>query len=133
MVGDLARRLAIANDGRVDALSGSGIVLIDEIELHLHPAWQRDILPRLMATFPNVQFFVTTHSPLVLAQLNTALFKQSCVEMHEERAIDVFSVKDGHVETMLDAETGLLVSGDMDDIANEIDAEFEAAISEGCR
>ena len=133
MVGDLARRLAIANDGRADALSGSGIALIDEIELHLHPAWQRDILPRLMDTFPNVQFFITTHSPLVLAQLNTALFRQSCVNKPMEKAIEVFSLKDGHVKSMLDAETGLLVSGEMDDIANEIDAEFEKAISGGCR
>ena len=133
MIGDLARRLAIANNGNPEALSGSGIVLIDEIELHLHPAWQRDILPRLMATFPNVQFIVTTHSALVLAQLNTALFNQSCDKKHGERAIDVFSVKDGHVESMLDAETGLLVSGDMDEIANEIDAEFETVIGGGCR
>lgn len=133
MVGDLARRLAIANGGRADALSGSGIVLIDEIELHLHPAWQYEILPRLIATFPNVQFFITTYSPLVLARLNTALFKQSCGNMSMGKAIDVFSVKDGYVESMLDAETGLLVSGDMDEVANRIDAEFEEAISGGCR
>ena len=132
MIGDLARRLAMANKGRSNVLDGSGIVLIDEIELHLHPEWQRNILPRLMATFPNVQFIITTHSPLVLAQLNTALFRQTCDKGLGEKEIDVFSVKNGCVESMLDAETGLLMSGDMDEIANEVDAEFENAINGGC-
>jgi len=70
MVGDLARRLAIANpDPSKNALEGKGIILIDEIELHLHPKWQRDIIPRLTSTFPNCQFIVTTHSPQVLSNV----------------------------------------------------------------
>ncbi|MCK4659609.1 MAG: AAA family ATPase [Phycisphaerae bacterium] len=69
MVGDMARRLAIANPGREDALNGSGIVLIDEIDLHLHPAWQRSIIPSLTKTFPNCQFVVSTHSPQVLSHV----------------------------------------------------------------
>ena len=43
-----------------------GIVCIDEIELHLHPAWQKKILKTLMDTFPACQFIVTTHSPQVI-------------------------------------------------------------------
>ncbi|MBC8066861.1 MAG: AAA family ATPase [Deltaproteobacteria bacterium] len=66
MTGDIARRLAIANPEVVDPLAGEGIVMIDEIELHLHPKWQAEVLDRLLATFPNLQFIVTTHSPLVL-------------------------------------------------------------------
>jgi predicted ATP-binding protein involved in virulence len=69
MVGDLARRLAIANPSLSDPLQGSGVVLIDEIELHLHPKWQREIIPALTRTFPNCQFIVTTHSPQVLSQV----------------------------------------------------------------
>ncbi|XZF61301.1 MAG: AAA family ATPase [Gloeotrichia echinulata DVL01] len=69
MVGDLARRLAIANPGLPDALQGSGVVLIDEIELHLHPKWQREIIPALTRTFPNCQFIVTTHSPQVISHV----------------------------------------------------------------
>jgi predicted ATP-binding protein involved in virulence len=69
MVGDLARRLAIANPGLPDPLQGSGVVLIDEIELHLHPKWQREIIPALTRTFPNCQFIVTTHSPQVISQV----------------------------------------------------------------
>jgi predicted ATP-binding protein involved in virulence len=68
MIADIARRLAIANtDG--DPLEGRGIVMIDEIELHLHPKWQAQILDRLLGVFPNLQFIVTTHSPLVLTDV----------------------------------------------------------------
>ena len=69
MVGDLAKRLAIANPSLPDPLQGSGVVLIDEIELHLHPKWQREIIPALTITFPNCQFIVTTHSPQVISQV----------------------------------------------------------------
>ncbi|MEB3311766.1 MAG: AAA family ATPase [Snowella sp.] len=70
LVTDLARRLAIANPGLgEDALKGAGIVLIDEIDLHLHPQWQRRVLPALTKTFPNCQFIVTTHSPQVLSEV----------------------------------------------------------------
>ncbi len=70
MIADIARRLAIANPAFPNnALEGEGIILIDEIELHLHPKWQRDIIPRLTSTFPNCQFIVTTHSPQVLSNV----------------------------------------------------------------
>ena len=69
MVGDLARRLAIANPGLENPLDGFGVVLIDEIELHLHPKWQREIIPALTRTFPKCQFIVTTHSPQVISQV----------------------------------------------------------------
>jgi len=53
-----------------DVLSNPGIVLINGIEMHLHPNWQRKILPALTKTFPNVQFIVTTHSPQVVSSLD---------------------------------------------------------------
>lgn len=67
LVGDIARRLAISHPNLADPLQGRGIVLIDEVELHLHPQWQRALLPGLERTFPNLQFVVTTHSPQVLS------------------------------------------------------------------
>ncbi|MBV6628075.1 MAG: AAA family ATPase [Rivularia sp. (in: Bacteria)] len=70
LVTDLARRLAIANPKSPDASAGEGIVLIDEIDLHLHPQWQRSVIPSLTKTFPNCQFIVTTHSPQVLSEVN---------------------------------------------------------------
>ena len=69
MVGDLARRMAIANPARSNPLEGEGIVLIDEIDLHLHPLWQQKIIPGLQKTFPNCQFIVSTHSPHVITHV----------------------------------------------------------------
>jgi predicted ATP-binding protein involved in virulence len=68
MVMDIAIRMVEANpDAGVEALQASGIVLIDEIELHLHPSWQQRIIGDLRKTFPKVQFICTTHSPQVLS------------------------------------------------------------------
>lgn len=69
MIGDLARRLALANPSLSNPLEGNGIVLIDEVELHLHPTWQARIVPTLRDTFPNIQFIITTHSPKVLGEV----------------------------------------------------------------
>lgn len=69
MVCDIARRLAIANEHSKGTSLNDGIVLIDEIELHLHPRWQRQIIPALRNTFPNIQFIITTHSPQVLSEI----------------------------------------------------------------
>jgi predicted ATP-binding protein involved in virulence len=69
IVFDLTRRLAIANPESTNPIAeGSAIVLIDEIELHLHPTWQRQVLRRFTSTFKNCQFIVTTHSPQVIGQ-----------------------------------------------------------------
>ena len=69
MIGDLARRMAIANPDSTKPLLGSGIVLIDEIDLHLHPRWQRIIVHKLLAIFPNCQFIISTHSPHVITHV----------------------------------------------------------------
>jgi predicted ATP-binding protein involved in virulence len=69
MVGDIARRLSIANPGLDDPLQGEGVILIDELELHLHPKWQRGIIPKLTETFPNCQFIVATHSPQIVSDV----------------------------------------------------------------
>lgn len=73
LIGDLARRLALANPHISNPLEGKGIVLIDEIELHMHPTWQRRIIPILKDTFPNIQFIITTHSPQVLGELDDSV------------------------------------------------------------
>ena len=69
MVGDIARRMAIANPLRDNPLDGDGIILIDEVDLHLHPRWQQMMIPRLLETFPNCQFLISTHSPHVLTHI----------------------------------------------------------------
>ena len=67
---DLTRRLAQANPNFTDPASeAEAVVLIDEIDLHLHPKWQRQIIPNLTEAFPRCQFIATTHSPFVIQAL----------------------------------------------------------------
>jgi len=73
LVGDIARRLAMMNPKLDNPLHGKGIILIDEIDMHLHPQWQRSIIQRLQTTFPNCQFILTTHSPLVISDTQNIL------------------------------------------------------------
>lgn len=65
-VADLLGHAFLDAGGVVDPKGLEGIVLLDEIDLHLHPTWQRRIVPILRSIFPRLQFIVTTHSPLVL-------------------------------------------------------------------
>ncbi|NUT78777.1 AAA family ATPase [Pseudomonas sp. C1C7] len=73
LVGDIARRLAMMNQSLDNPLEGDGIVLIDEVDLHLHPKWQRSLIRQLSETFPNCQFVLTTHSPLVISDAKDVL------------------------------------------------------------
>lgn len=91
MVADIARRLAIANPGAADALGCEAVVLIDEVELHLHPAWQRAVPRALRRVFPGVQFVLTTHSPQVIGEVPAR-----CVRL----------LRDGHIEPVSSATWG---------------------------
>jgi predicted ATP-binding protein involved in virulence len=67
---DIAKRLAQANPGLDNPLQqGDGVILIDELDLHLHPQWQRTIVNNLTRTFPNCQFIATTHSPQIIGEV----------------------------------------------------------------
>ncbi len=63
---DLAVRMMTAYPESTDPLSEPAVCLVDEIDLHLHPRWQRELLQKLSARFPNVQFVATAHSPLIV-------------------------------------------------------------------
>ena len=70
LVLDIARRLSQANPSLDDPLrNGEAIVLIDELDLHLHPKWQRTIVDHLTGVFPRCQFIATTHSPQLVASV----------------------------------------------------------------
>lgn len=73
LVGDIARRLAMMNPGLENPLKGAGVIMIDEVDLHLHPQWQRTLIHQLTETFPNCQFILTTHSPLVISDTKDVL------------------------------------------------------------
>jgi len=59
---------AVSPKGKLAALAG--VVIIDDIDVHLHPGWQREIVPKLASTFPKLQFIITTHSPLVVGTVH---------------------------------------------------------------
>ncbi len=68
MVFDIAYRMAVLNPFMKESIAmTSGIVLIDEIDMHLHPKWQWNIINALQKVFPNVQFIAATHSPILFA------------------------------------------------------------------
>ena len=71
MVADIAYRMATLNPQlEADVIKQTeGIVLIDEIDLHLHPKWQREVVGRLLNTFPKVQFVASSHSPFIIQSL----------------------------------------------------------------
>lgn len=69
LAADIAYRMALLNPHLKERIcETNGIVLIDEIDLHLHPKWQREIVGKLKAAFPNIQFFATTHSPQIIGE-----------------------------------------------------------------
>ena len=80
LAGDLARRMAQGNPHLANPLHSEAVILVDEVDLHLHPSWQQRILRDMTRTFPNAQFIVSTHSPQVL----TTVKPEQIVELHRE-------------------------------------------------
>lgn len=102
LVVDLARRMAQANPHLgANAIDAAGIVLIDEVDLHLHPRWQQRVLPDLTRAFPNIQFIVSTHSPQVL----TTVRPEQIVRLDHQRG----QVIAESAESSLGAESGRLL------------------------
>lgn len=90
MAADIAYRIAILNPQMLAACvkDTPGIVLIDEIDMHLHPAWQKNIIRNLRNTFPHVQFILTTHAPSVLANVH-----RENIRILQENRADIPAVK----------------------------------------
>lgn len=68
-IGDLLRHLSEVTPKHEDPGNVAGVVLVDEVDLHLHPRWQRQLLEGLARTFPRLQFIVTSHSPILAGSL----------------------------------------------------------------
>ncbi len=116
LIGDLVRRATYLNPDFGDKVLEltNGVVLIDELDLHLHPKWQRRIIHDLKRTFPAIQFITTTHSPQLIGEART----------HEVRVLE-----DGKVYTPAHS-FGLDSSRVLGEIqgATERDPEIEARI-----
>jgi len=127
MVGDLARKMAIANPVRDNPLEGEGIILIDEIDLHLHPKWQRMVIPKLTAIFPNCQFIISTHSPHVITHVQPEclyLLEQTSAGMMAQRPRESYGKNtDRILEDLMGLETTRpdKVSLELDRLYEEID------------
>ena len=67
LIADIAMRMAVANPMMNNPLESNAIVLIDELDLHLHPDWQTAIADRLPRIFVNAQFIISSHSPTIMA------------------------------------------------------------------
>jgi len=89
MVMDIAARMAEANPHMSNPLDSEAIVMIDEVDLHLHPRWQQRILIDLQRTFANAQFIVTTHSPQVLTTVEAKHIQAIVLEDGEPKKKEV--------------------------------------------
>lgn len=100
LVANIAYNLSISKDftNDDDFLKSPGVVIIDEIETHLHPKWQREIVPILTKIFPNIQYFIATHSPQVV----------SSVQSESIFICDNFNVESVHFKTFGEDTNSLL-------------------------
>lgn len=86
VVADIAKRMSIANPDSINPLEEEAVILIDELDLHLHPKWQKTIVEDLKRTFPNCQFIISTHSPFIIQSLNAEeLFDISAMQYSVEK------------------------------------------------
>ena len=122
LAADLAWRMAQGNPHLDNPLESEAIVLIDEVDLHLHPSWQQRILDDLARTFPNAQFVVSTHSPQVL----TTVRPEHIVELY--RGEDGRVVAGSPASATYGAEAGDVLSSVMGTNQRPRDNEFTKAL-----
>ena len=121
-IGDLLYHIEQSCPSGKKLVDNEGIVLIDEIDLHLHPAWQMKILPLLAEALPNIQFFVTTHSPLVVGSIEW----QNIIYLNTDEENCSFPVRDKRNTYGLDTDQILvsdlfgLKSTRNDDVADKL-------------
>ncbi len=120
LVMDLSARMAMANPHMSDPLSAEAIVMIDEVDLHLHPAWQQRVVGDLLRAFPNAQFVLSTHSPFVVESINNHLKRHAIRDLPlADQAIEAllpldpadvcaYVISEGQAQSLMDAELGLL-------------------------
>ena len=141
IVATIARRLFLSDPNAQDPLRTPAIILIDEVEMHLYPAWQRELLPRLKSAFPGSQFIVSTNSALVLSKAESSWVRiiedfsaynvNECVYGRDVNTLlrDIFGVTDRPEEVL--SKTGyisaLLDAGKIDEAARKL-SELESIV-----
>lgn len=146
LVLDIARRLSLQNDGWKPILECEQVIMIDEVDLHLHPSWQLSVVSNLQRKFPNCQFFVTSHSPLVLSSLGeggqlVVLRDGHRVELSDipygdngdyilKRFFGLKSVRDPEVQAEIDSIAAELSKNhpDLDDVERKLNALKEKGV-----
>ena len=129
---DFCKRMFERYPKSENPLAESAIALVDEIDLHLHPQWQRNVIPYLSRTFPNTQFFVTTHSPMVLQSakdINLFVLKHNEVGMVSVERSDIHDFRGWTVEEILKETMGLEDNIYSDDYQRLIE-EFDQGLDE---
>lgn len=114
-IADLIGHVVLETDRELEPEEMRGLVLIDEIDLYLHPTWQVVLVRALRETFPEIQFVVTTHSPLVLASLNPDQDQVVRLE-HDEETGDVKRVEVHEDPRLLTGTELLRLYFDLEDI-----------------
>lgn len=92
-IADLLYHICLTASGKTKIVDICGIVMVDEIDLHLHPEWQRSVIPRISEALPNLQFIFTTHSPIVAGSLN----RENIFVIETEDGASVVKQYDEHI------------------------------------
>ncbi len=125
VVADIAKRMSIANPDSANPLEEEAVILIDELDLHLHPKWQKTIVEDLKRTFPNCQFIISTHSPFIIQSLKAEeLFDISTMRYAAENG----SYNGWSIDTIQERKMGV---SPRTDIFNQRLDDFSAAMDEG--
>jgi predicted ATP-binding protein involved in virulence len=105
-----------------DILDRNFILFLDEIEVHLHPAWQRKILPEVQKLFKNAQIFISTHSPFVVGSVEDAWVYKLKLEKGNSKVVEVVESKAG--------ESINLILDEIFDVEEEFDEATERDFTE---
>jgi len=138
---DLVKRLLQANPDLEDPLKdGKAVVLIDELDLHLHPRWQRMVVKKLTEIFPSCQFIATTHSPQIIGEVEptglTLLQKEGDRILVKQKGLQSFGLdsswilkhlmetepRNFRVQSQINSIEDALEEGDLDSARNKLDA-----------
>ena len=122
MVIDIAYRLVNLNPSSNNIQNISGIVLIDEIDMHLHPNWQWKIVTALTKTFPKIQFIATTHSPIVISSTKNA----NIIRLDSKQ--NIYYLPNSYASRINDILILNQGSTDIPPKLQELDKEFEKAL-----